>query len=316
MEIKILFFILLLNSGHSFVSDYKMVMSKLQESCPFTSFCEEKATKHFPENYTNQRPCCESCSCKSDCEKDNNCCFGKTDVWKKCRSPIMNSKTRTANFWMIQSCSNNAYSQDYNNSIICIFNESDYKSFMPVVSQNSGDIFVNSECAYCNEIYDIIPWKLAVNCLMSQDVHSIDVIRLLNGEITDIDECFLSYVPPKHFNLQSHECSNDVIRECNVSGIAREWEPFWNYCPIINAPLLTMNAVYGNIFCFRCNEGYDHAIPLICKDGRIKHPTNIAFTAILHSINQIEPDRKSDQQTSAVCGPSEALVRSVKVIAA
>lgn len=312
MIYHLLFYVyLLLNNGPISSSNYNWTfMPRLQELCPYTSFCEENATMSFPASNA-KRPCCDSCSCKPDCEKGGNCCFGKSDAWRKCMAATVNMKTTNIHYMMIHSCLTNPHATG--NRTLCSYNDTDYKSFAPVVSEKSKDIFVNSECASCNKVYDTIPWKLAVYCPESKEAHLYDLIKLLNGEDVRNEGCYLGYVPPKHLIMESRECRHDVIRECNVSKKALEWEPLWDYCPVFNAQFSTLTNIYGNIFCFLCNEGYDYPIPSICLGGGHKYPSSVAFTAILDDVSSIKLDRETAQNVG-LCRPTETLVHSIQVL--
>ncbi|KAL4220644.1 hypothetical protein ACF0H5_021040 [Mactra antiquata] len=278
-----------------------------QELCPYSSFCETKNTTNF-DFQGGKRPCCDSCSCQPGCEKDNTCCFendevGILDIGNKCMTPsVSNVKGLTFTYRMRHTCTNEER--------LCEYNKTDYKSFSPVVSSTTGVIYVNSECAFCNSELNIVPWQLSVACPQDKRDHSYDTLQLLRGNNTGTTGCYLSYVPPKDIDVESHVCYTNVIRQCNVSGRLMQWEAFWDHCPLFNATYHSKSQVYGNVFCYMCNEVHYKPISTECKERGFRNLFNVPFSAILDTRHPHLDTSNEDKKNDEACAPNWSLVRS------
>ncbi|KAL4231215.1 hypothetical protein ACF0H5_008797 [Mactra antiquata] len=257
-------------------------LSELQELCPYASFCGENARFISHENGTKQS-CCRSCSCEPECVMFGNCCFdyvsdGQNTQLRQCLSPmVMNVRDKEINYIMVYSCP----TRDGKDSV-CTFNTTDVKSFAPVVSIKTGEIYVNSQCAHCNNVTDGVPWELAVACPSSGEdylVTSADMFIEANGDAT----CYLTYVPPERVNVESRECKKNVVRQCNVTGLVTKWSMYWEYCPMFNATFYAHSYAFGNVFCYLCNELRMN--DLFCRKNNIKGLNSFPFIVMLEEIH-------------------------------
>lgn len=317
-----LWVLLLFNDGiySSIYDNYlnRTLLTNLQKLCPYSSFCEENATMSLPMNDT-KHPCCESCSCEPGCEINDNCCFdpssfGVNAIMQKCMSPVVtNIDVPTAMYLMIHSCQKGSYQSANGNSSLCSFDKTDYKSFGPVMSRTRGEVYVNQDCATCNNVHDTVPWKLSVKCPKDKADHSYDTLKLLRGLNVGKVGCYMSYVPPNNLDIEPRECRSDAIRKCNVTGKVDKWEPLWEFCPMINATFSrSRKKSYGNIFCYICNENYFPPVVTICSEIGIKYPTYTPFTVVLADIN-LEEWGNAPAPSNGICEVNEQLVNSFKV---
>ncbi|KAL4231213.1 hypothetical protein ACF0H5_008795 [Mactra antiquata] len=283
-------------------------LSELKELCPYTPFCGENAQLTLPKSETKQ-PCCRPCSCKPDCEMSGNCCFdyvsnGTKTHLRQCLSPVITYiQSEVINYIMVSSCPTSD-----GKDLVCPFNTSDVSSFAPVVSMKTGEIYVNPQCASCNGVTDGVPWKLAVACPFTDEDYLISSSDMLFLKDTNQSACHLMYVPPATVNVESRECRNDVVRQCNVTGQVTQWSIWWEYCPMFNATFYTHNLhIYGNIFCFICNEIW---LPdLLCRVNNNKSLSRFPFIAMLEEIH-FEDVSGSEQKGSNYCDEVSVMVHS------
>ncbi|KAL4231212.1 hypothetical protein ACF0H5_008794 [Mactra antiquata] len=289
-------------------------LSELQELCPYTSFCEENARISLPENETKQ-PCCRSCSCKPECEMFGNCCFdyvknGKMTKLRQCLSPVVTDcNANEIHYIMVYAC----LTTDGNDSM-CPFTTTNVSSFAPVVSITTGEIYVNQQCADCNNVTDGVSWQLSVKCPFFEEDYFIASSDILLESHSDEPACYLTYIPPANVNVESRECTNDVIRQCNVREGTDQWTPMWEYCPMFNATYTYSShnyvGLYGNIFCFICNV---LTIPdPLCRWQDFKKPLNVPFSAILDRIG-VEGSSVSKERDISACDASSVMVNSFEI---
>jgi hypothetical protein len=131
--------------------------------------------------------------------------------------------------------------------------------FYPVYSAMTGFIYFNAAIASCNNAYDTIVFQRAIKCFYQED-YMDDVDRIIGG-FEPARECQVQYLPPSGIDLKSEHCKPEIIRECNITGTVKEWQPFWTYCKTLNAVYALhvgfQEYIYANIYCFMCNELYD-----------------------------------------------------------
>lgn len=288
-------------------------LPELQERCPYTSFCDVDANLSMPTYARDHlHPCCEPCSCSSDCLETNNCCNYTENFWtpqQKCMSSITSSlssftPTKDYMYFMVYRCHDKDCTQDGTN-------------IEPVYSPSDKHIFVNSYCAYCHNINDSIQWRRTISCSQIRVQSTLsDVSYYLTHENRSLesDDCFVSFIPPKGYDLKHLECRKNVIRQCNVTGTLLKKTTSWDYCPMFNATFtMNLGISFGNVFCFICNVGDDKQLPQVCSAEKSKSQ-RIYLTHVLdHDLIELGTVQKTDKTQIRHCGPREALVQSFKV---
>ncbi|KAL4231214.1 hypothetical protein ACF0H5_008796 [Mactra antiquata] len=290
-------------AGHNFT-----FLSEFKELCPYTPFCDENAQVILPKNETKQ-PCCRPCSCKPECEMFGNCCFdyvsnGSKTHLRQCLSPVITYiQYEVINYIMVSSCTTSD-----GKDLVCPFNTSDVSSFAPVVSMKTGEIYVNPQCASCNGITDGVPWKLAVACPFSDEDYLISSSDMFLKDPNQ-SACHLMYVPPATVNVESRECRNDVVRQCNVTGQVTQKTILWDYCSMFNATfyIRAESVLYGNIFCFMCNELLEP--DQLCRVNINKGFSGFPFHVMLEEIH-FEDVSGSEQKDSNNCDRFSVMVHS------
>ncbi|KAL4231216.1 hypothetical protein ACF0H5_008798 [Mactra antiquata] len=296
-------------------TDYNFAfISEVQELCPYTSFCKRNARLTLPKNETKE-PCCKPCSCQPDCEMFGNCCFdymrnGTLVNLRQCLSPVVTgAHVKVVNYIMVYSCQTASGSNS-----LCSFKPRDINSFAPVVSITTGEIYVNPQCAHCNNVTDGVPWKLSVKCPFSKEDFFITSSDILLDSQNDERSCFLTYIPPDQVNVKFRECYTNVVRQCNVTGLATQWTPMWKYCSMFNATYTYSRSnqigAYGNIFCYICNQ--IRMPELLCRENELKGLDSVPFSAILE-IKDFDISSFSKERDINGCDASSVMVRSFKM---
>ena len=290
MGIKIVF-VLLLVGRHTITTMGQKEMlfpDNLSDLCPFTNFCNSsKGQLQVPESL---RPCCRSCSCEDDCGLKHNCCTYEMDKYRldernvtSCIGAVVyhGRVVPPGVVWyhMYDTCPSgeSCHTDDEHTS----------DGLYPHSSLTDGSIYLNRKCGECNNVTDLLHWRVGFVCkqqssfgLISDFSSSVD--NLLNGQTAD-KECFLRFIPPEEVKITTEDCypESRIIRDCKPNGPGHYvTEEDRANCKMFNATYQVLGTihenVYGNVYCAKCNEKRSNAI---CEDNSMvnKAPTGLVF---------------------------------------
>ena len=233
--------------------------------------------------------CCRGCSCKDDCRIKGNCCPDKTfentaitdtDLKFECRfADLKRTKQPSYSgrpFLMVVDCPLKSGNGDLKKQ--CTDGTDDnslsIRGNTPVYSIRTRRVYVNRFCSLCHSELekDIIPWAATIKCSKDEFLNIWTPDRtyspnastyeqnteLLISNILAENSCNVVFDPPSVVNINENECSSVKINECNITGVAQEYEPWIaEACQAINLPYglpVYDKLVYQNIFCYLCNQ--------------------------------------------------------------
>ena len=192
------------------------------------------------------------CYCDEDCTRYSDCC---PDYQGSCNGQLLYTKPKyTCMFqkYVINYCPHSVKA--------CERSKIDINTRIPVTGRNTGEHYVNTICALCNGINDVIPWNVNV----SSDI-DINIKRRL-GTHQGLSNLTLHIQPP--IGSKDRLCIDDktdkgiqVIGDCSQT-----WEDSDVRKACIKGHRQYVNVkyiIYKNIHCAVCN--YRNISDLECK---------------------------------------------------
>ncbi|XP_062616771.1 uncharacterized protein LOC134278470 [Saccostrea cucullata] len=276
-------------------SDLYNILQEDYLFCPMSSPCLTRPRLNFSQMLP-YRPCCKECSCTEDCYKTGTCCADietpKSSI--DCIIPqylpygrsLVNN---TIQIKMVTMCKHNFAGKDMKD--LCERPNVGLKSidkFLPVFA--SGNAYRNRFCALCNDvsISNIIPFRGQVACPNATGVYASSVSNLLQS-LEEERRCnLLFYLPPQAMRFVTDlRCDIGFIRECNVTGKWRHYDPtVERACTSYTHIYRTM---YRNVHCYMCNN--EDTPFMKCSHRDLQPETGFtmgAFTAMLQFSSDVQ----------------------------
>ena len=299
-------------SPQTHVSDW----SKL---CPYINFCKRNASNVIMQK--GKIPCCQPCSCESNCWAKGNCCPDKEVPANKlpveiCEPTLVkrnifgkntNGLGEIGRFYITKSCPDTMK----NTTLVKMCEKTlqiSFEEFIWVTDNVNNKIYQNKFCAECHGIVDYTNWHLSTSCT------DIFLGSFNSKNVSQFPEhCDLVIVPTNHKKVAVNYCLRPDIAECNVTG---KWQYYdktvEEACHTYKQYYLVQESVftriYENIFCFLCNAADNDATVDICKAWSPLTRTNAdTFSAILNF-------DVSDQRNGNACDVDEIEDPFLKVL--
>ncbi|KAL4221342.1 hypothetical protein ACF0H5_019603 [Mactra antiquata] len=237
-------------------------------------FCGTNDTEYIQ---TPLSLCCAECSCETDCESTENCCFGvepehsyltERRSSRECLYPVKDltstytaTRTRVPQFYMVTRC-NEKHRLECTDETSCSCEDAQvasWGSLHPVYSAAKDEIYKNMECAKCNDANDTELFVPSLVCKMSESENTDAFLRFLYGR-NYYDQCWISFdYDGSITNILPHACFEGIETECDGSKLAIPWGVNLNASQIVDAcnsrlfsPVIAVG-IYKNVFCAMCD---------------------------------------------------------------
>jgi hypothetical protein len=307
-------------------------MPRLKEFCPYSDFCGLNASKEYV--YDGDRmPCCQSCSCSSDCGYHGTCCFHRLDANTKLQESMICRNTfeidtekdeyyagyiskAVPHYWIVNKC----MVTDKCDDLAKVSNKTD-TSFSPVFSTSTGHTYFNTFIAKCNNVSDITPWQRLLSCPTNVETSLSDILN--NDNDVEISQKCLSYYTPPDTEANFIQCYANVIRKCNVTGLVSKKDEFWPLCEMFNSSFIAMNSRYmqtfANVYCYLCNTETISESTIRSMEcswfGQTGHKNPLMSSAALTIILSLSQKVNTPviKQREDQCGSASQMVRSFDV---
>ena len=211
--------------------------------------------------------CCGKCSCDEQCGRTQSCCFAEDNArysrthGKECINPFIGNSLHFQQFGgrgvvMVTQCSDRNKECMYRNGTVNV---------SPVESASS-EVFINAECAQCNNVSSFVRWNIRIVSKGKQlySFRYIDEPRINTETII--------YEPPTTYTYP--ECY-DFFVTVNISRCPNK--VYERACMSTFLPFFTNFGTFQNVFCYLCVTPY---LPICSIVTRTIPGT---FSLILHN---------------------------------
>jgi len=253
-------FFLLLSSGIASDVDF---LSLLKQYCVNSLECQ--LDNLGSTNITSE--CCGKCSCDEQCGQTQSCCFAEDNArysrthGKECINPFIGNplhfqQVGGRGIVMVTQCSDRNKECMYRNGTVNV---------SPVES-TSSEVFINAECAQCNNVSSFVRWNIRIVSKGKQlySFRYIDEPRINTETII--------YEPPTTYTYP--ECY-DFFVTVNISRCPNK--VYERACMSTFLPFFTNFGTFQNVFCYLCVTPY---LPICSIVTRTIPGT---FSLILHN---------------------------------
>ena len=266
--------------------------------CRYTDFCYTSHKHTLTDD--DLMPCCLPCDCSDDCWTAGNCCPDKVikDVQTQklnCKQALVKPDKMYADFMfdgfslgipryrIVDSCP----SDETNTSLIdgCQMIKKSVAEYT-WVSDESGKIFQNRLCAYCNKALHFTEWSIRTR----YPVVLLSNFSTLQQNIQSDDCDLLVEVPESERQVtDQYRCIIPKITTCNTTGLLLNRDnDIEHACSKYDSPVIVQHSVqytiYKSIYCLVCN-GFDETLETeLCRSLKdvYKGPIHgIQFSALV-----------------------------------
>ena len=269
----------------------KFSMQPFQKYCPSKIQCDVEdsvggsigGSNGGSITNSNVSACCGSCSCDLNCGQTMTCCLEEDNVkysqskGKECVEPFVGSKDVVSSLemrglMMVTHCLDKNVQCKYMNGQINMW----------IVEDKNSEIFLNEECAKCNNVSEFTRWDIKMNLPTKSIGH--DSFREFgagtfisegsSGAIVFLPTSTSSPIICDTHSFQSinySSCPNELYKELCASV----------FLPYSHVPGIS---VYRNVFCYFC----EHNEELKCSPPYVKSPSGSYSVILDHTISTDE----------------------------
>lgn len=276
------------------------ILDDLGTLCPYNNYCGRNATLKIERE--DKTSCCLDCSCEPDCGLLNSCCFDYMDNHHIVESSQLECYSFNTyapkSLYMVNRCSDGSHvtTQDE----LC-----DTSNVIPVSSASEKRVYINAECARCNNVTSFKTWTSSAICINT--IFEKDALAR-----TFIDRCSLQYNPPKEdIEWVSHFiCSEIHLKDITISNEVDSLSTKTRICSTLKAAgYLWRDDVYENVYCFGLTNLYYDPYRT-CSMFQPPITKRINSLSLLLDYNLIErtlaewtfADQRTSVSTSMECG--------------
>jgi len=217
----------------------------LYEFCS-TSYneCASNTSNVFSQSEINENnlECCGVCSCTQDCGRTQSCCYesGNTEYvqthGKECIAPYVGEasffeSSGSDSIMMVIRCSDGTTGCKYKGEAVNV---------QPVTGHDN-EVYINEDCARCNNVNEYIAWSFNVVTNLEYDVSYRALLQEVSHKTTRI------YVPSEGRDLIS--CVTNTVHhsegDCANATMA-------HLCRTLHQPFKQHLRTYKNVFCLMC----------------------------------------------------------------
>jgi len=280
-----------ISTNHLLLEPFQQVCPRSMADCDIAEPADNSTTK------TNYADCCGRCSCAADCGHSQSCCLVEDNAaythihGEECINPIVGNEfdfvaSGGRGVMMVTRCIDQSEGCKYSHGNVNV---------SPVES-DTGDVFINRNCALCNNVSSFTRWNVEIKARGSN--LKIETFRSLGDtetNTTDVDtkiflptltstptECQVTFR-----NIDESKCPNKSVEEM---------------CKSVLLPFVLGHVTYRNYFCYLCAE---HGSDKCTKPGDTIDRTNVgSFTLILNerlNVNDISVYFNRRNVDSEVC---------------
>ncbi|KAL4224889.1 hypothetical protein ACF0H5_015585 [Mactra antiquata] len=272
--------------------------------CPYNDFCSTKATKMLPANESELTPCCQKCSCETDCQLFGNCCPDKeltSDVQVKypCVSIYLyHNKPRFEYIFEQYDVYYHVINDCPTKNLLAEFprcSELYYLEDYAFVSDPLTDrVYQNKHCARCNGVFNYTQWFLSTDCTSENYVTYDEWLWFLSAT------CELTPIAPEPSSGHAYRCypqeSKDILK-CNSSGeLETKDAEIQDACEFDNPKTNSLfyqdastelTGVYQNPYCKLCNADNGEGWSDVCTPYNATQPSRLKpWNALLNLFNE------------------------------
>ena len=228
-----------------------VAMHPFQKYCPSSIHCDVEDTVGGNETDTDVDGCCGSCSCDQNCGQTLSCCFEEgNDEYirqhgKECVEPFIGDRQMVSDMdmrgvMMVTHClDRNIQCKNTNGQIN-----------MEPVEGHKSEIFLNAECAECNNVNNFTRWD--IKFMVTRKIFQLDFLRNLgvinsNNDVSTGTTVFLPISTSKHLTCEKHS-----FQSINYSSCPNE--TFKDLCASVILPYYSPTKTYKNVFCYMCHS--------------------------------------------------------------
>ncbi|KAL4225195.1 hypothetical protein ACF0H5_015886 [Mactra antiquata] len=273
-QFHILMYILCINYILTFHSDE--TVSDTTWNLGFT-FCETKTPKE-----SHLYPCCQKCSCESDCQYFGNCCPDKiltpgiqikypcVELGKYLNAPRGLPDIQYAmEYHVIDDCPSFALELLYPKC----FTLDDLEDFIAVSDPVTDRVYKNKHCALCNGVKHYTEWKLVTDCGLYFQKSYTSRSEWFSYIVKN---CSATPWPQKWTDGLSVKCHlfPEKLRKCNSTGRWKQQDDDVQYaCESENQYTSSLlyqeeqgkSVFYENAYCKVCNTDINEVWQDLCK---------------------------------------------------
>ena len=225
-------------------------MQQFQKYCPPSIHCGVDNTVDSHISNTDVNDCCGSCSCDPNCGQTLPCCFVEDNdeyTWQhgqECVEPFigdryMVSKIDTRGVMMVTRC--------FDRNVQCK-NTNGQINIWPVEGRSS-EIFLNEECAKCNNGKTFTRWDIKL--MLTRETFQLDSFRNLGpiNSYTEISERTFVFLPLSTSNYKT--CEKYSFKYINYASCPNE--TYKELCSSVILPYFSHKETFRNVFCYLCH---------------------------------------------------------------
>ena len=257
-------------------------------------FPDDLRTRTISDNYNDSQdnnfcsryepvrtsPCVEYCSCESYCGLNKICCPDHTEVegepHSSCIYPLVFNSLLLLNSDRIKAhkeihpplimgddCLREYHGTELQKQCFLYRNTANMDNLVPVMSKETGVLYVNRFCAECNEVSDYVIFRVDLICYvlgLLQQLNQPSMMKNIfenRNELIASGKCFYHFEIPDNRSVEEYRCMTPHHNSCNET---RKWDTYdshlENTCSSYKLPYWDRlsKTVYRNIHCFMCNS--------------------------------------------------------------
>jgi len=188
--------------------------------------------------------CCGQCSCNEECGQSLSCCLKEDNIkysethGKECVKPFNGNvedfqRINGLGVIMVTQCPDKNEECKYTHGTLNV---------NPVESPMS-EVFINKDCARCNNVSDTIPW---IARIVSKGTH---IFSFRNMKEPNINTGTIIYEPPTPFSYPT--CYGSFI-PVNIANCPNEL--YKQMCSSTVLPFFSSYGTFQNVFCYLCTS--------------------------------------------------------------
>jgi len=257
-------------------STFPTYLQPFQELCPrsITDCGVDDAADNVTIK-TNYEDCCGRCSCAADCGQSQSCCFVEDNVLytqthgKECINPTDGNEADFVmsgghGVMMITRCLDKDENCKYRHGL----------QYVSPVESDEGDVFINQNCAFCNNVSSFIRWNVEI--IVIKDNIKTETLRTLADIDTNSTNIDTKIFLPTHSTPTKCQATFRHIDESRCPNKIDEEK-----CSSVFLPYVNGIHTYRNVFCFLCEKQFSKGC--IRKNNIKDRPKLGSFIMILNT---------------------------------
>ena len=286
---------------------WKNVIDDFYKAGPYNTFCNrtEPPEKMPPDPKGNFYPCQLQCSCDPfTCGSELLCCPDipeKNETFRNtsCLYPVMYQEPADILFKdprrhvkfpirMVHGCNDEYIGSELHEECLSYRSMKDLKNLLPVISNKTGLVYVNSFCAECSDDLNFTQFEPIFACRESlfheDNWEFLALERTYENQIYLIKEgqCVFIFKPPDGRKLENYKCVQVEINSCNQSGISDVQDPYYEAaCGAYELPYQFGASIYRNYHCLICNMPQNWNVRSLCINNH-QYVLRVSFYALIN----------------------------------